>query len=435
MVSRNITLEKSQRLEHLPFRYTNSLMQSPVRYSMMERRTLYKLSEEIKKRFSEMGLSVRENWKNLIFKLTNKDLAIIGGDKNINHTYEVIYELSEKAILQYYENKKGQLVLAYFHWIDGFQYNTDTNDYSIRVSPELFDYVVNLTQKFTTLDLNVALRLKSKYSQKFYELGCMFDSGQQFFEQTAPHRALKNRVVQMSVETVRYILGLTELRDPKTRKIVYKEKYHRYEQLRRFVIEQAQAELYGLYREKKCNVWFDYLPCERSGRGRNGGAPKKIFFFFYTNDFPKSLIEEEDHPYKIGDTPLVPFKEETKVLKDKKPDAKPAASIIKDKKSAYSPSTWIAMGAETCRMLVKALLDEYLHPMEVEYYLMHIDREQRNCPDSYSQVMQVIHEKLHQTKFEKGSPSYKHKCLVDNAFQKNLKEYGWSIPPMNHKGK
>lgn len=435
MVSRNITLEKSQRLEHLPFRYNNSLMQSPVRYSMLERRTLYKLSEEIKKRFKEMGLSVRENWKNLIFRLTNEDLAIIGGDKHINRTYEVICDLSEKAILQYYENEEGQLILAYFHWIDGFHYNTDTHDYSIRVSPELFDYVVNLTKKFTTLDLNVALRLKSKYSQKLYEMGCMFDSGQQFFEQDAPHRALKKRVVQVSVENLRYIFGLTEIRDPKTHKQVYKEKYKKFEQFRRFVIEQAQTELYGLYKEHKCNVWFDYLLGKRSGRGRNGGSPKKIFFFFYTYDFPKSFDVNEDHPFVEGEEPLNPFVDEPKAEVVSKPAIKYAVHKVKEKKSSYTTSSWNAMGAETCRVLVKALLDEYLHPMEVEYYLMHIEKEQRECADSYAQVMQVIHEKLHQPKFENGSAAYRHKCLVDYAFQKNLKEYGWSIPPMNRHNK
>lgn len=439
MVSRINILKKSQKAVNQQFRYKNTLMRSPIDYTMLERRVLYKLSEEIKKRFQTNSLSDRDSWKNLIFRFSNKDLAIIGGQKNYKKTFDSILGLTERTIVQYGENEQGQLVFGGYHWISSFEFNETTKDYVIRVSPELYDYVIDITEKYTSLDLYVAIRLKSKYTQKFYEIGSMCDNDNQFFEQEAPHRQLKNRVIEMSMDAFRSVFGLSELRMPKTHKLIHKEIYTRFEQARIKVIKKAQTELYTLYKNHESNIWFDYLPGEREGRGRNGGSPKKIFFFFYTYEHPKSTIEEEDRPFAEGDIPLNPFASETEVktltanIQSKK-NTQTALKTFRrstSKKSQYGITDWMAMGVPTCRALIKALLDEYFHPMEVEYYIMQIDHEQKQCSESYAQVMQVFHQKLHQAKFENGNQAYRKKIIEDYVFQKNLQDYGWSIPPMN----
>lgn len=440
MVTRNSILERKQRYDSLPFRYKNALLRSPIDYTMLERRALYKLCEEIKKRYNTCDLVSREKWNDFTFYFTSADLAVIGGDRNYQKTFDAILALTKRTIVQYEENEQGQYVFGSYHWISSFKFNEDTKDYLIRVSPELYDYVINVTKNFSSLDLYVALRLKSKYSQKFYEIGCMLDTEQQFFEQDAPNRPLKKRVVQMTMESFRDILGLSELRVPKTNEIVHTEKYKRFEEVRKYVIEKAQKELFNLYKDHKCNIWFDYLPGERTGKGRNGGSPKKIFLFFYTYGHPKSTDIEDDRPFVKGDQPLNPFAEEDKITVrtattakvSKTPNKSLSISSRKNIETSYSVSNWSAMGVDTCRTLVKALLDEYLLPIEVTYYLCQIDQEQRRCPDSYAQVMQAIHEKLHQPSFEQGTSEYKRKCIVKYVFQKNLKTYGWSIKPMTN---
>jgi len=52
------------------------------------------------------------------------------------------------------------------------------------------------------------------------------------------------------------------------------------------------------------------------------------------------------------------------------------------------------------------------------------------CRDSFVQVMQVIQEKEQQPKFKSGTKAYKHNNIVKFALQENLKEFGWSLPPM-----
>ena len=56
--------------------------------------------------------------------------------------------------------------------------------------------------------------------------------------------------------------------------------------------------------------------------------------------------------------------------------------------------------------------------------------EARKCPDSYIQVMQVIQEKERQPKFQNGTDAYKHNAIVNYALKENLKEFGWSLEPM-----
>ena len=91
--NREFTLMLNNFAANCPFSFSNLMMQSPLRYSMMERRFLYKLAEEIKRRYTQMGLSSRDNWKNFVFRMTNNDLACLGGKSNWKRTYKVIRQL------------------------------------------------------------------------------------------------------------------------------------------------------------------------------------------------------------------------------------------------------------------------------------------------------------------------------------------------------
>ena len=79
---------------------------------------------------------------------------------------------------------------------------------------------------------------------------------------------------------------------------------------------------------------------------------------------------------------------------------------------------------------VQALLKRYLNEDGVISYMRQIRLEARECRDSFVQVMQVIQEKEQQPKFKSGTKAYKHNNIVKFALQENLKEFGWSLPPM-----
>ena len=414
MAIRRITLIENGDLGKCSFSFSNLLLRSPLRYTMMERRFLYKLSEAIKMRYEEMGLTMRDNWQNLVFNMTDRDLASVGGNTNVMRTYKTVRSLAQKAIVQFHENEDKQLVVDYFHWIDAFRWNTSTNDYMVRVSPELYDYVINLTKSFTVLNLHTAILLESKYSQKFYEICCLYSGDFRFIDPTTPDETYKKRVLRMSIEAFRFTFGLSELHDPKTGELLEKEKYQRFKTMVEKVILPAQRELYALYKNHLCDVWFDFEVPDRYGRGRNG-SPKNLRFYIYSREFPKSNDAEMDRPWQEGDAMLFPYEE--KALK-KAP-----------KEKIFKQTDWLSLDREFQRDTVRRLLKSYLDNDAADYYITRIDEEQRQCNDTYSQVIQVVYEKQKQAKFQQGTKKYKQKCLIDFVFAQNLKEYGWSIPP------
>ena len=414
MTKRRITLIENGDVSKCSFSFNNLLLRSPLRYTMMERRFLYKLSEAIKMRYEEMGLTMRDNWQNLIFNMTDRDLASVGGNTHVMRTYKTVRSLAQKAIIQFHENEDKQLVVDYFHWIDAFRWNTSTNDYTVRVSPELYEYVINLTKSFTVLNLHTAILLESKYSQKFYEICCLYSGDFRFIDPTTPNETYKKRILKMSIDTFRFTFGLSELHDPKTGELLEKEKYQRFKTMVEKVILPAQRELYELYQNHQCDVWFDYEVPDRYGRGRNG-SPKSLRFYIYSREFPKSNDSKKDRPWEDGDEPLFPYEE-------KKLESKP-------KKKTFKQTDWLSLDGDFQRDIVCQMLHSYFEDEEAAYYMAKIDEEQQRSNDTYSQVIQVIYEKQRQTKFQQGTRKYKQKCLKDFVFAQNLKEYGWSISP------
>ena len=158
------------KVTHEQVRWSNAIVNSPVMYGLIERRTLYFITGEVKHKFTEKNLGVPDNWQDLYFHLTDKDLGLIGGEKNVPRTYEALSKLGEKFLPVSFRNQKGELVVGKVHWVDSFFYNTETGLYDVRVSPEIMPYLIDISRSFTTFDLGTAMLLRSKYSQKMYEL-------------------------------------------------------------------------------------------------------------------------------------------------------------------------------------------------------------------------------------------------------------------------
>lgn len=410
--TRDITLMLNHFAASCNFSFSNLMMQSPLRYTMMERRFLYRLSEEIKRRYTKMGLAAKENWDSLVFRMTDNDIACVGGKNNWKRTYHVIRQLADRAVIQFTRNEKGELILGYFHWIDAFNWNTSTNDYTVRVSPELYDYVINLTKKFTILDLHTAIRLESKYSQKFYEFCCQYSGDYRYSDPDDQKTYYKQRVVKIDITAFRFMFGLSELHDPKSGELIAKPKYQRFQQILNKVMVPAQEELYGLYKNGLCSVWFDYYATDCPNAK---SAPTTLYFFIYSRKHPKSKDASLDRPWKEGDDPLVPFE-------DRKP---------RQRKPRLSLTDWRKMTADSQKDYILRYIRYYLKPAEISYYMRKIDEVQARTGDAYAQVIQVLYDKQQQEKFIKGTRAYKRKSLIDFVFNENLKSFGWNIPPMH----
>ena len=107
----------------------------------------------------------------------------------------------------------------------------------IQVSKELMPFIVELSTQYTAYSLNVAMSLKSKWSQRMYEL-CQKWAGTEGFR-----------------------IKVSDLRTS----FVLEGKYDRYALLNDRVLQVAKRELKELYDIGQCDVYFEFTE-ERNGR-------------------------------------------------------------------------------------------------------------------------------------------------------------------------
>ena len=387
------------KVTHEQIRWSNAIVNSPVMYGLIERRTLYFITGEVKHKFTEKNLGVPENWKDLYFHLTDEDLGLIGGQKNVPRTYEA---------------QKGELIVGKVHWVDSFFYNTETGLYDVRVSPEIMPYLIDISRSFTTFDLGTAMLLRSKYSQKMYELCSQFCGDFRFFDrgEQAVGNVFKKRVVPIKMEDFRRIFNLDEIRDPRTKRVITPAIYTSFREVRSYILEATQMELYELYTANHSNLWFDFQEGPRKGRG---GKVSSVFIFIYTKEFPK---EGDGKPWQKGDEPLSPFEDYVEPTEHLTPYER------------LKQNLWYNQSKDVQEQALEALLSHYLHDDEVKHYMRQICLKAGRSYDSYVQVIQVIQEKEHQPKFKNGTDAYRRKSIINYALKENLKEFGWSLEPM-----
>ena len=398
------------KVTHEQIRWSNAIVNSPVMYGLIERRTLYFITGEVKHKFTEKNLGVPENWKDLYFHLTDEDLGLIGGQKNVPRTYEALSKLGEKFLPVSFRNEKGELIVGKVHWVDSFFYNTETGLYDVRVSPE----IMHISRSFTTFDLGTAMLLRSKYSQKMYELCSQFCGDFRFFDrgEQAVGNVFKKRVVPIKMEDFRRIFNLDEIRDPRTKRVITPAIYTSFREVRSYILEATQMELYELYTANHSNLWFDFQEGPRKGRG---GKVSSVFIFIYTKEFPK---EGDGKPWQKGDEPLSPFEDYVEPTEHLTPYER------------LKQNLWYNQSKDVQEQALEALLSHYLHDDEVKHYMRQICLKAGRSYDSYVQVIQVIQEKEHQPKFKNGTDAYRRKSIINYALKENLKEFGWSLEPM-----
>ena len=333
----------------------------------------------------EKNLGVPDNWKDLYFHLTDEDLGVIGGEKNVPRTYEALCKLGQKFLPVSFRNEKGELVIGKVHWIDTFFYNEVTKMYDVRVSPEIMPYLISqFSGDFRYVDSEV--------------------------EQTGT--VYKKRVLPIAMDKFRRIFNLDEVRDARTNRVITPATYVNFKNMRTNILDVAQSELYNLYLCHHSNVWFDYQPGPKKGRG---GKVSSVYIFIYTRDFPKNGL---DRPWQDGDEPLSPFEKFALPI----PKVSPQQRI--------KENLWYDLPDDTQERAVEALLSHYMMADELKYYMRQITVVAHNHKDSWVQVIQVIKDKERQPKFQEGTDAFKHKCITEFALKKNLQVFGWSLEPM-----
>lgn len=297
-------------VRNYPVVLSNLLLGSPLDYTLIERRFMYKVISLINRPNPGIAPDLsNEKISVLSVEIPRECLSEVGGKRNETRTIKTIMDLAERPIMQYVL-KDGMLVFGSFRWLGGVMQAIGKKGYTVTVTPEFYMYAACVQDKFTYFDINAANLLKTKYSQKLYEICCMYTGkgteDYRFYDPLENGMVYKKRVLKLSIDSFRFTFGLNRqfLPWPKREKDTDTFKY--YSNIEQNILQPSCKELYGLYKEGVSHVWFDY----HARREGAQGTVTDIDLFFYTTEFPKSLSPELNRPWQEGDEELNPYERE-----------------------------------------------------------------------------------------------------------------------------
>mgnify|MGYP000853442609 FL=1 len=228
---------------------SNTLIEASYRLSTQEQKVILSLTAKIKNQ--------DEDFKNYTFSV--KEFAEITG-ANINSKYSEIKNLTSRLLRRVFtiNEPSGPLQLS---WLSAAKYFDGEGIITLRFDPGLKPYLLQLKDCFTKINLLLALRLKSSFSIRIYELLKQYES-------------IGSRLFILS--ELKTMLGITD------------GQYKLYGHFKSKVLNVAQKEL-----AEKTDITFDY---EEIKVGRGVG---KIRFIFKSQSVPVSK-DEPEKPTKVS---------------------------------------------------------------------------------------------------------------------------------------
>jgi plasmid replication initiation protein len=202
---------------------SNTLTQARYNFTVVEKRAVYFIIKEVRKQFIENKNGQKDLFNDLIVSISTEDLQ--KSDTALREVYTSLKSLRRKSI--WIEDEERVLEVGYINY---FEHKKREPKIEVQVSNKILPYMVELAEQFTTYSLTVAISLKTKYSQRFYEYCSQFRTSGFF------------------------TISIKELRE----KLVLGDMYSRYALLREKILDVAQKELRDLYEIGQCDLCFEY---------------------------------------------------------------------------------------------------------------------------------------------------------------------------------
>lgn len=232
--------------------------------------------------------------------------------------YTQIPQITKNLMKKVFEIQEGKKIIQ-TAWLSSAIYEKGSGMVTLKFSPDLKPYMLQLKEKFTQYQLSNILSMKSKYSPRIYEILKCNEFKQQGY-------------IEIEIEELRKLL--------KTEKI-----YPRYNDFKRKIIEQAQREL-----REKTDISFDFEEI-KTGRkvtsikffikaNKKVNAPKEI-----SSDVIKLVELMKDHDityreaesiYKSGNGDLMHIAEVYEYFKEKSADNFVGLMVAQVKPEAFN---------------------------------------------------------------------------------------------------
>jgi plasmid replication initiation protein len=209
---------------------SNALTQAKYNFTVVEKRAVYHIIKEVRRQFIERDDGQKDLFSDLVIQMKTSDLQ--SSDTVLRDVYTSLKSLRRKSI--WIEDDERVLEVGYINY---FEHKKREPFLEVQVSHKILPYLVELAEQFTTYNLTVAISLKTKYGQRFYEYCSQFKNTGFFY------------------------ITIAELRE----KLMIGDSYPRYALLKSRVIDVAYKELKELYDNGQCDIYFNYSE-DKAGR-------------------------------------------------------------------------------------------------------------------------------------------------------------------------
>lgn len=211
----------------------NRLTLSRQDFTAIEKRCLYYIIKEVRRLYVEDETQSEKVYSDMILTLKANQLQQLADE--VKDVYNALKKLKNREI-----EIETEDIWIITSWILQAKHNKKENTYEVQVSKDILPYLVDLASQFTEYNLTVAIALKSTYSQRFYELCCMYRNKGKFF---------------LEIDKLRHLFKLEK-----------KKSYENVAIIKRDILEVAQKELETEFNKGQCDLFFTYRIKEKEGR-------------------------------------------------------------------------------------------------------------------------------------------------------------------------
>lgn len=214
----------------------NRITTARYELSLLEKRILYVLIKQIRDKFVVKKVGDTTLFDDMIVNTTSGVLLKNLKEQSTSKVKNALKSLRQRSFEWQNEYPEGHELHEWFEvgFINYGKWKRG-GDIEFQISKEILPFFVELTERFTEYSLVVAISLKSKWSQRFYEICSQWKS--------AGGRTL-------TIEELRNIFQLND-------------KYSRYASLKSKVIDPAYKELKTLYDKNESDVYFEYTEIKK----------------------------------------------------------------------------------------------------------------------------------------------------------------------------
>lgn len=244
----------------------NRLTSARYELTLLEKRILYVLIKQIRDKFVVQKTGDKTLFNDMVVKTSSKTLLDNLRETNPKKVKDALKSLRQRSFEWQNEYPEGHELHEWFEvgFINYGKWERGGN-IEFQISKLILPFFVELTERFTEYSLVVAISLKSKWSQRFYEICCQWKN--------AGGRTI-------DIAEIRNIFQLND-------------KYIKYASLKKYVIDVAHKELKKLYMDGQSDVYFEYSEL------KNGRSVESIRMKIISKDKNTEVAKDVDITYLV----------------------------------------------------------------------------------------------------------------------------------------